>query len=70
MPPGELSIFGGRFETQRPKRKTNRMHEEYQPGYNWEDLIEKEFKKSIPWDDFEEDSDDSEPIGDGKDSDL
>lgn len=27
------------------------MHEEYQPGYNWEDMIEKEVKKSIPWGD-------------------
>ena len=27
------------------------MHEEYRPGYNWEDMIDKEFKKSIPWGD-------------------
>ena len=32
------------------------MHEEYRPGYNWEDMIEKEFKKSIPWGDFDESS--------------
>lgn len=30
------------------------MHEEYQPGYNWEDMIEKEVKRSIPWGDFED----------------
>jgi hypothetical protein len=30
------------------------MHEEYQPGYNWEDMIEKEFKRSIPWGDLSE----------------
>jgi hypothetical protein len=32
------------------------MHEEYRPGYNWEDMIEKEVKKSIPWGDFDESS--------------
>ncbi|MGD8269757.1 MAG: hypothetical protein PVG81_03450 [Desulfobacterales bacterium] len=30
------------------------MHEEYRPGYNWEDMIDEEFKKSIPWGDFDE----------------
>jgi hypothetical protein len=37
------------------------MHEEYRPGYNWEDLIEKEFKKSIPWSDSDEGREDSDP---------
>ena len=32
------------------------MHEEYRPGYNWEDMIDKEFKKSIPWGDFDDGS--------------
>jgi hypothetical protein len=32
------------------------MHEEYRPGYNWEDMIDKEFKKSIPWGDVEDSS--------------
>jgi hypothetical protein len=30
------------------------MHEEYRPGYNWEDMIDKEFKKSIPWGDVDD----------------
>jgi hypothetical protein len=36
------------------------MHEEYRPGYNWEDLIEKEFKKSIPWSDFDDGSEEAD----------
>jgi hypothetical protein len=32
------------------------MHEEYRPGYNWEDMIDKEFKKSIPWSDADDSS--------------
>jgi len=32
------------------------MHEEYRPGYNWEDMINKEFKKTIPWGDVEDSS--------------
>lgn len=37
------------------------MHEEYRPGYNWEDFVEKEFKKTIPWGDFDDSSEDPDP---------
>ena len=43
------------------------MHEEYRPGYNWEDLVEKEVKKSIPWSDFDDGCDDTEPKFDRED---
>jgi hypothetical protein len=43
------------------------MHEEYRPGYNWEDLVEKEFKKTIPWRDFDEGSEDTDNTFDQED---
>ena len=36
------------------------MHEEYRPGYNYEDFVEKEFKKSIPWSDIDDGCDDAD----------
>jgi hypothetical protein len=51
------------------RRKFGAMHEEYQPGYNWEDLIEKKFKATIPWQDFEDDDTRTELSGDEPDTD-
>lgn len=45
------------------------MHEEYKPGYNWEDLIEKEFKRTIPWEDFEDGCEDPDTTHDRRDPD-
>ncbi len=35
-------------------RKGPNVHEEYQPGYHWDDLAEKKPEKQIPWNEFEE----------------
>jgi hypothetical protein len=43
------------------------VHEEYRPGYNWEDLVEKEFKKSIPWSDFDDGSENTDATFDRED---
>ena len=29
------------------------MHEEYRPGYHWDDLAEKKLEKKIPWEEPE-----------------
>ncbi len=37
------------------------MHEEYLPGYDWEDLIERDIEKDIPLDDKDDLTEDPPP---------
>jgi len=37
------------------------MHEEYLPGYDWEDLIEHDIEKDIPLDDKDDRTEDHTP---------
>ena len=37
------------------------MHEEYQPGYDWEDLIEQDIEKGIPLEDEDYPTEDHPP---------
>ncbi len=45
------------------------MHEEYLPGYDWEDLIEHDIEKDIPLDDKDHLTEDHTPPPKRKDRD-
>lgn len=64
----KVTLFDFRTAVRITKETRHSMHEEYQPGYNWEDMIDKEFKKSIPWNDFDDSSEDPDMTFDREES--